>query len=64
MLCIFNAVLKGYKQTKIKQNKIILEIKVIPPNSIYSLDMDKYNQENIIYTSLKIRILRDIFKAV
>ena len=30
---------------------------------MYSLDMDKRNQENIVYARLGICILRDIFKA-
>ena len=61
---IFKAVQKGYKQAKAEQNQSILERKVIPPNSICSLDVDKCNQENIVYTSLEIRILRDIFEAI
>ena len=39
-------------------------MKVVPLNSIYSLNMDRHNQENIAYTSLGIRTLKDIFKAV
>ena len=61
---IFKAIQKGYKQVKAEQNQIILESKVVPPDSICSLNMDKRNQENIAYTSLKIRTLRDIFEAV
>ena len=64
MLYIFNAIKKGYKQARVKQNKTILKIKVVLLNSICSLDMDKHNQENIAYTSLGIHILRDIFKTV
>ena len=61
---IFKATQKGYKQARAKQNQIILGRKVVPPNSICSLDMDKCNQENMACASLKIRILRDIFKAM
>ena len=61
---IFKAVQKGYKQAKAEQNQTILKRKVIPLNSICSLDINKRNQENIVYTSLEIYILRDIFKAV
>ena len=61
---IFNAIQKGYKQARAEQNKTILEMKIILLNSICSLDMDRRNQENIVYTSLGIYILRDIFKAV
>ena len=64
MLCIFDAVLKGYKQARVEQNRTILEIKAVPLDSVYSLDMDRRNQENIVYASLEIYILRDIFKAV
>ena len=39
-------------------------MKVVPPDSVYSLNMDRCNQENIVYTSLEIRILKDIFKAI
>ena len=39
-------------------------MKVILLNSVCSLDIDKHNQENIVYTSLEIHILGDIFKAV
>ena len=60
---IFKATQKGYKQAKIKQNQIILGRKAVLLNSIYSLDIDKCNQENIVYTSLEIHILRDLFKA-
>ena len=60
---IFKAVQKGYKQAKAKQNQTILGRKVIPPNSICSLDIDRRNQENIVHASLKIRTLRNIFKV-
>ena len=39
-------------------------MKAVLLNSICSLDMDKRNQENIVYTNLGICILKDIFKAV
>ena len=39
-------------------------MKAVPLNSVYSLDIDKHNQENIIYTSLGICTLKDIFKAI
>ena len=55
---------KGYKQARVKQNKIISGRKAVPLNSIYSLNIDKCNQENIVCASLGICILRDIFKAM
>jgi hypothetical protein len=61
---IFKAIQKEYKQAKTERNQIILGSKVVPLNSVYSLDIDKHNQENVIYTSLGIHILRDIFKAI
>ena len=61
---IFKVVQKGYKQARVERNRIILGSKVVPLDSIYSLDVDRRNQENIARTSLEIRILRDIFKAV
>ena len=61
---IFKAVQKGYKQARAKRNQIILRRKAVPLDSVYSSDIDKYNQENILYTSLEICILRDIFKAI
>ena len=39
-------------------------MKVVLLDSIYSLNMDRRNQENIIYTGLGIRTSRDIFEAV
>ena len=61
---IFKAVQKGYKQARAKRNQTVLGRKVVLPNSVCSLDVDRYNQENIVYTSLKIHTLRDIFKAI
>ena len=40
---IFKATQKGYKQARVEQNRIVLGSKVIPSDSICSLDMDKYN---------------------
>ena len=60
---IFKAVQKGYKQARVERNQTILKRKVVLLNSICSLDVDRRNQENIVYTSLGIYILRDIFKA-
>jgi hypothetical protein len=39
-------------------------MKVVLPDSVYSLDINKYNQENIACVGLGIYILRDIFKAI
>jgi hypothetical protein len=39
-------------------------MKAVLLNSVYSLDINKYNQENIARASLEIHILKDIFKAV
>ena len=64
MLYIFNAVQKGYKQARAERNKTVLEMKVVLLDSICSLNINKRNQENIVYTSLKIRTLKDIFKAM
>ena len=64
MLCIFNAVQKGYKQARVEWNKTILEMKVVLLDSVCSLNIDRRNQENIVYTGLGIHTLRDIFKAV
>ena len=64
MFYIFNAVLKGYKQAKVKWNRTILEMKVVLLNSVCSLNMDKCNQENIVCAGLGIYTLKDIFKAV
>jgi hypothetical protein len=64
MLYIFDIIQKRYKQAKAKQNKTILKIKAVLLDSICSLNIDKYNQENIAYTSLGIYTLKNIFKAV
>ena len=64
MFYIFNAVQKGYKQAKAKQNITILEMKAVLLDSVCSLNINRRNQENIVYTSLEIRISRDIFKAI
>ena len=64
MLCIFDAVQKGYKQARAERNRTVLEMKAVLPDSVCSSDMDRRNQENIVYTNLGIRILKDIFKAV
>ena len=61
---IFNTIQKGYKQAKVKQNRTILKIKAVLLNSIYSSDIDRRNQENIVHTSLGICTSKDIFKAV
>jgi Helitron helicase-like domain at N-terminus/Domain of unknown function (DUF6570) len=63
MLCIFDAAQKGYKQARAERNRIILEMKAVPPNSICSSDMDRRNQENIARAGLGIRTSRDIFEA-
>ena len=39
-------------------------MKAVLLNSICSLNINKRNQENIVYANLEIYILRDIFKAV
>ena len=63
MLCIFDAVLKGYKQARAERNRTVLEMKAVPPDSVCSSDMDRRNQENIARAGLGIRTSRDIFEA-
>ena len=61
---IFKTVQKGYKQAKVEQNQTVSGRKVILLDSICSLDINRCNQENIVYTSLGIHILKDIFKDI